>query len=573
MERRVFIAVLLSFAVLYTYQTFLVPSPPTQPSSVATPTGAAQGAPVVGAQAPEGSTGIGSAVQPVPAAIQEPLAAAVVGEPVEREITVDTKDSEVVLSNRGARVVRWRLKAYADGSGGFVDLVPSALPAGSPTPFTLRVDDAALSARLQSGLYRVTGEAGGRVDATKEAARLVFEFEDAAGLHVTKTFVFEPSRYLVRFSASVQNGAAAVNPTVVWGPGLGDAGATSAGGSFFTGNYVQPPQAIYFKDGSETRHTPEDVLAQPAYDGAFRFVGIDDHYFLTAAIKSGPARAMFRPVTVAGPNGSERKLLSYELTFAESPKDALFFVGPKQFDLLKSIDPEFSKAINFGWLAPLIVQLLVALNWLFGFLGNYGWSIIALTIGLNLAMFPLRHKAAVAMRKMQQVQPLMKAIQDRYAHLKMTDPGRQKMQEEVAALYKEKGVNPASGCVPTLLTFPVLFAFYSLLSQSIELRGAPFAGWIHDLSTADPYYVLPILMGVTMVWQQRLMPASADPAQQKVMMIMPLVFTVTMLFSASGVVLYWFVSQVWAIGQQYFTNWKIGPPVSGPVKRAVPAKR
>ena len=174
-------------------------------------------------------------------------------------------------------------------------------------------------------------------------------------------------------------------------------------------------------------------------------------------------------------------------------------------------------------------------------------------------MFPLRHKSTVAMRKMQAVQPLMKAIQDRYAHLKMTDPGRQKMNEEIAALYKEKGVNPASGCVPTLLTLPVLMAFYSLLSQSIELRGAPFVGWIHDLSAADPYYVLPVLMGVTMFWQQWVTPTSVDPAQQKMMMVMPVMFTTMMLFSPSGVVLYWFVSQVWAIGQQYFTNWMIGP--------------
>jgi YidC/Oxa1 family membrane protein insertase len=200
------------------------------------------------------------------------------------------------------------------------------------------------------------------------------------------------------------------------------------------------------------------------------------------------------------------------------------------------------------------------LKWLFRFTGNYGWSIILLTIGINLVMFPLRHKSSVAMRRMQAVQPQMKAIQDRYSHLKMTDPGRQKMQEEVSALYKEKGVNPAGGCLPMVLTLPVLMAFYSLLAQSVELRGAPFAGWLHDLSAADPFFVLPVLMGLTMFWQQRVTPTTADPAQQRVMMVMPIMFTAMMLFSASGVVLYWFVSQVWAIGQQYLTNWIVGPP-------------
>jgi YidC/Oxa1 family membrane protein insertase len=223
------------------------------------------------------------------------------------------------------------------------------------------------------------------------------------------------------------------------------------------------------------------------------------------------------------------------------------------------VDAELVRAIDFGMFAWLVVPLLGALKWLFGFVGNYGWSIIALTIGINLAMFPLRHKSTVAMRKMQAIQPRMKAIQDRYTSLKITDPARQKMNEEIAELYKKEGVNPASGCVPMLLTLPVLLAFYALLSQSIELRGAPFVGWIHDLSSADPYYVLPILMGVTMMWQQWLTPAAMDPAQQKVMMVMPIMFTGMMLLSPSGVVLYWFVSQLWAIGQQYFTNWMIGP--------------
>ena len=129
------------------------------------------------------------------------------------------------------------------------------------------------------------------------------------------------------------------------------------------------------------------------------------------------------------------------------------------------------------------------------------------------------------MRKMQTLQPQMKAIQDRYADLKVTDPARQKMNTEVMNLYREKGVNPASGCVPMLLQMPVLLAFYSLLSQSIELRGADFGFWIHDLSQPDPYYVMPILMGVTMFWQQRITPTTADPAQQRMMMIMPVMFT------------------------------------------------
>lgn len=164
------------------------------------------------------------------------------------------------------------------------------------------------------------------------------------------------------------------------------------------------------------------------------------------------------------------------------------------------------------------------------------------------------------MRKMQEIQPEVKAIQDRYAKLKTTDPARQKMNTEMMALYRERGVNPASGCIPMLLTMPVLFAFYQLLSVAIELRGAPFAGWIKDLSTHDPLYVTPILMGATMFVQQKMSPATLDPVQQKMMLIMPVVFTFMFLQAPSGLVLYWFVSNLWTIGQQMLTNRLIGPP-------------
>ena len=162
------------------------------------------------------------------------------------------------------------------------------------------------------------------------------------------------------------------------------------------------------------------------------------------------------------------------------------------------------------------------------------------------------------MRKMQELQPQMKAIQDRYAKYKITDPERQKMNTEVMELYKARGVNPASGCVPMLLTMPFLFAFYAMLSQAIEISGAPFVGWIHDLRRADPYYITPLLMGVTMFWQQKMTPTTADPTQQKVMMFMPFMFTVMFLPQPGGLAIYWLVSNLWGIGQQYFTNYLIG---------------
>ena len=170
------------------------------------------------------------------------------------------------------------------------------------------------------------------------------------------------------------------------------------------------------------------------------------------------------------------------------------------------------------------------------------------------------------MKKMQAIQPEMKAIQDRFAKYKLTDPERQKMNTEMMALYKQRGVNPASGCVPMLLTMPVLFAFYAMLSVAIELRGAPFLGWLHDLSRHDPFYITPIIMGGTMFLQQRLMPTTADPAQQKIFMLMPIIFTVSFLWAPSGLVLYWLMSNLLAIGQQTLTNRLIATPARVPAR-------
>jgi YidC/Oxa1 family membrane protein insertase len=556
MERRVLIAVILSFLVLYAYQALFVPPAPPA-GQQATPSGPTQPA---ASQSQAGSEPAERASEPAPAApAAAPQPEAVTSEPAERQVVVETATIQAVFSNRGGRVLHWRLKNYRDEAGQPLDLVPSALPADQPTPFSLRVADAQVTERLNNALYRVAGVDGNRVDAGSAPVTLTFEYQDAAGLHSLKEFVLDPNTYVIRFSASVTNAGQPLNPSVMWGPGLGDLGATSGGGSFFTGNYVQPPSGIYHRDGDVERLMPDDVLEGPTHEGQFRFAGMDDHYFLAVAVNPGQARLEYRPVALPGAAQTQRQLLATTYTFAAAPRDVRFFFGPKQFDLLRETDAELVRAINFGIFAFLAVPLLGALTWIYGYVGNYGWAIILLTVLINVFIFPLRHKSVVSMRKMQLLQPQMKAIQDRYAGMKVTDPGRQKMNTEIMNLYREKGVNPASGCVPMLLTMPVLFAFYSLLSQAIELRGADFGLWIHDLSQPDPFFVIPVLMGASMFWQQKITPTTADPAQQRIMMIMPLMFSFMFLWAPSGLVIYWFVSNVWAIGQQYFTNWWLGP--------------
>jgi YidC/Oxa1 family membrane protein insertase len=327
------------------------------------------------------------------------------------------------------------------------------------------------------------------------------------------------------------------------------------------GTYSPPSQPIFYRDGDVTRIAPSDVLENAVQEGSFGFAGIDDHYFLIAALAGGQRlRQEYRPLDVPLP-GTETvaHFIDWSVRYPTAPRNARFFLGPKDFDVLVSIDRDLVRSIDFGIFAWLVVPLLRALKWVNGYVGNYGWSIIILTVLINVAMFPLRHKSVVSMRRMQALQPEVKVIQDRYAKLKMSDPARQKMNAELMTLYRERGVNPASGCVPMLLTLPVLFAFYSMLSVAIELRGAPFVGWIRDLSVYDPLFITPVLMGITQFVQTKMTPTTADPMQQKMMLFMPLIFMTMFIWAPSGLVLYWTVSNMWAIGQQALTNRLIGP--------------
>jgi YidC/Oxa1 family membrane protein insertase len=308
-------------------------------------------------------------------------------------------------------------------------------------------------------------------------------------------------------------------------------------------------------------------------EGTFGFAGVDDHYFISAVVEPPSAiRLNYALVDVSVPNDSAgAHYVSWSARYPGAVQGVRYFAGPKDFDVLAGIDRNMVRSIDFGMFAWLVVPLLRALKGINAYVGNYGWSVVILTVLINLAIFPLRHKSVVSMRRMQEIQPEVKAIQDRYANLKMSDPAKSKMNTELMNLYRERGVNPASGCVPMLLTLPVLFAFYAMLGVAIELRGAPFVLWIHDLVAPDPYYVLPILMGITMFAQQKMTPTTADPTQQTMMLIMPVVFTFMSLWWSSGLLLYWTVSNIWGIGQQMITNRIIGAPTVRPYRP--PAQR
>ena len=505
-----------------------------------------------------------AAPPPPPAAVETVRA-----DTAERTVTVDNGVVRAVFSNRGATLAAWELLNYAGPNGRPVDLVPHDVPADQPKPFSLRLDDAAKSARLNTALFTVGGAtpadpATSNLDAKTAPVTISFEYQDAAGLHARKQFTLKPHSYEVTVTANVTDGDRALNPFVQWGPGLGDVLATGGSSMFMA---TRMSEAIFSAAGDVERIQAAALTTTPRYQGTYEFAGVDTHYFMSTAVKPGAAEIVYYPLSVPSATAAapvSRAYVSYDIRFQSmptGPTNARFFVGPKHFETLRRTDADLVRAIWFGMFAFLSVPLLSALNWVNGFIGNYGWSIIALTVIINAAMFPLRHKSNVSMRKMQEIQPQVKAIQDRYKHLKATDPARQKMNTEMMELYRQKGVNPASGCVPMLLTFPVLLAFYSLLSEAIELRNAPFIWWIHDLAAPDPYYVTPILMGASQVLQQKMMPMTGgDPVQQKMMLFMPIIFTFLFITSPAGLALYWFASNVLVIGQQLLTNRMIGAP-------------
>jgi len=555
MEKRVILAMLLSLVVLVTYQILIGP-PPQQPPTTAQDTAANPATQGDTAGPSKPATPAPSApASPAPAAapvVSAPPVALVVGDTAARDIVVDADAFVATFTSAGATLKSWRLKHYLHEGEPLELVAPDAPPGLYPAMFTIQTDDPAQTKVLASALYRPSTE---RLTLGSSAGTLRFQYQDASGLASQKTFLFQPNGhpFEVTVEASVDAGGAPKPVAISGGVGIGV--FDPAGGSSTT-----PPRVVQFRDQSVERIAATS-LQPPTYEGAIHFAGIEDHYFVIAAVPRGaPSR-----VDYAALQGTGRTLIGFTVRpkMEGSPSSTVtvpFYLGPKEIDRLVEVDPPMMNAIDFGMFGWLVRPLLRSLKWINQFVHNYGWSIILLTVVINVLIFPLRHKSMVSMRKMQTLQPQVKAIQDRYKSLKFTDPDRQKMNSEMMALYKQHGVNPASGCVPMLLTLPILFAFYAMLAVAIELRGAPFGGWIHDLAAKDPLYITPIIMGGTMFWQQRMMPSTADPVQQRVFLFLPLIFTFMFLTMPSGLVLYWTASNLLAIGQQTLTNRLIAAP-------------
>ncbi len=301
---------------------------------------------------------------------------------------------------------------------------------------------------------------------------------------------------------------------------------------------------------------------QPALQpGPLEFAGVEDQFFAAAFIPDGLANMSLwhwthnHSVIVDGKAEDQPVAEMAAGSQQAEPLRLRLYVGPKDLALLSKVQPSLEGLVNFGYMGPIAKPVLIVLQWLHRYISNWGWTIIALTLIINFALFPLKMKSWRSMQKMQKVAPEIRSIQDRYKKYSMNDPRKRKMNEEVMAVYQREGINPMGSCLPMLFQMPIWWALWRVLNGAIELRHAPFLGWIHDLSAKDPYYILPIAMAITMYLMTKMTPqTSVDPAQQKMMALMPLMFAAFFFTMSSGLNLYMFTSNIVGVGQQYYLN-------------------
>jgi YidC/Oxa1 family membrane protein insertase len=362
MEKRVFLAIFLSFGILWVYQTYIVPPPAPAAPPIASPVATPEA--TQPAVAPAGSPEAGTTT---------PLPATVVGDTSARDIVVETDAVRAVFTTEGATLKSWRLKKYYDARGEPLELVPEGMPEKQPRPFTLATDQDAVSAVLLTAKFRPSAE--GPLSLGSAPGTLGFEYQDASGLAARKSFHFQPENnpYVVSVDASVDVKGMARPVTIKMGPALGLGYST---GGMMIATY--PPGAIYHKDGDVERPSSSTLLEQAVYDGNLRFAGVGDHYFLSAAVPgTRSVRVEFQPLVLStleadakATGVAQRTFVSYSVTTAGA-MNMPFFLGPKDFDILKSVDSQLVRAIDFGIFAWLVVPLLQTLKWINGFVGNW----------------------------------------------------------------------------------------------------------------------------------------------------------------------------------------------------------
>ena len=550
MEKRIFLAIVISIGVLIGW-SFLAPMifpelarkpEPPKPAATATTATDRPGDPApekLAAEAVEKAATVPQVITPAAA----PVSAAHL-----QHVVVDMPDYIAVLSNRGAQIVSFKLKGYKQrGVDDLVDLVQVRDPRRTDYPFTIVPDKQhADLLRLNSALYSVKD-----VEDPKGGRLVEFRYSDGK-VTATKTFRFTRQPYLFDFNVTV-------NPPVPYriaiGPGIRTLTPEEVKlQAMTTGNAVAQAEGkfeVYQREKVPTFKILPSV----------EYIGVEDNYFLTALRPREAREGSLQNVSFYAPQTKERRLDLYAALNATSSGvvagDAFF--GAKEAKILDAYGLE--KALQLGMFDLIARYFLIALLWINGWTLNWGFAIIVLTILIKIALYPLQHKQNVSMKKMQVVQPKVEAIKAKYKKARTDAEQRSRMNVEMMELYKKEGINPMAGCLPLVIQLPILWGFYNLLSRAIELRGAPWVLWIRDLSEKDPTYILPILMTLTMFLQTYLMPATGDPMQRRMFLIMPFIFGFMFKDFPSGLVLYWLVQNILTIIQQLIMNkwWKDHP--------------
>ncbi len=530
MEKRLILAIVLSFLVLALYQMVFMKNKPQAelPAQAEIPLKTAELAPPAVAEEPQPEA------PPIAAPpLEEAKAEA------ERQVVVETSLFNAVWSNRGASLRSWKLKAHLDEKKEGLELVSVRAAETGRYPFFLDTQDAELDQTANGGLFIPSVSRLSLRDG--ETGELKFYYSDGNNIKIEKLFVFTGGIYHFDVQINVWKDGRKVEPRIIWGPGIGDPVFTTKRQQFGGGSGVAVLVADRVYRINERKYRPEANAFNFASWAAF-----EDNY-MTALFITPPQQGTAVFLREARDATTADFYLSVSV-----PQKA--YIGPKEFDRLRAFGHEAKKLINFGFFGAIAEILLISIKTIHKAIPNWGFSIIILTFLIKIVFFPLTYSSTKSMAKMQELQPKIKALRARYKKAKQDINQRRQMNEEMMKLYKEHGINPAGGCLPILVQIPVFWGFFRMLVVAVEFRHSPFILWINDLSVHDPYYVTPILMGATQFISQKMTPTSADPSQAKMMLIMPVIMTVFFMNFQSGLVLYWLTNNVLQIGQQYIMN-------------------
>ena len=562
-ERRLLVAIALTFLVILAFEPILkkyfpqLAPPPAKTESVTKPGTQPQASPTSSAGASAANANSAASGQrakakntPEPAVPEEQAAS-------ESETVVENDLYRITFTNRGAQVKSWVLKKYKDDQGKPLDLVNSATAPKYGYPLSLWTYDATLRSTLSSQLY-VASTTG----AMTAPGKLTFEYA-GQGLTVKKTFTFGTD-YVVHVESEVTSNGAHVDAFPAWPAGIGDQTTIA----FYNAGQIE------YQSNSNTEHlAAKKVSGNNTLHGFWNWAGVGDAYFGAAFIPDDPQNVSLitlrNPIDVAKDPAKPTETQSVDVLGAAvgnvgGPTRERLFVGPKSLDVVESVrvptitgaDKDLGALINFGFWGSIAKPLFIWLRWTYNhWIPNWGWAIVIQTLIISIAMLPLRVKQLKSAFKMQKAAPQIKAIQEKYKKYSMRDPRKAEMNKEIAELYKKEDVNPVGGCLPMLIPIILIWPYYRMLEIVIDLRQAPWL-WIHDLSARDPYFILPIVMVLSMFFTQRTMPQTGmDPAQQKMMnWMMPLMMGFIFFNLAAGVNLYYLISNLVSVAQQAVMN-------------------